>query len=169
MRHCGSRKCARRVRKARLRSRALPETRGALKAHATRIVPMKTGYPPEAAIWWAADHGVIQEGAPKQREGSPMTHYYRGGDEAGWVCRVGVVVHELPPGTAVVLESGRCTGGSRGEGRPRCAVFCVGQPTAHAVRLMRPSERSMSRIINNRRHPPKKRYAAVQACPSAQT
>jgi len=44
------------------------------------IVPMKTGYPPEAAIWYAADHGVIQEGAPEQREGSPMTQYYGGLD-----------------------------------------------------------------------------------------
>ena len=30
---------------------------------------MKAGYAPEAAIWYAADHWVIQEGAPKQREG----------------------------------------------------------------------------------------------------
>jgi len=41
---------------------------------------MKTGYPPEAAIWYAADHGVIQEGAPKRREGSSMTQYYVGLD-----------------------------------------------------------------------------------------
>jgi len=39
---------------------------------------MKTGYPPEAAILYVADHGVIQERSPKQREGSPMTEYYVG-------------------------------------------------------------------------------------------
>jgi len=44
---------------------------------------MKTGCPPVTAIWFAADHGVIRDGAPRKREDSPMAPYYVGLDVDG--------------------------------------------------------------------------------------